>query len=90
MMSRYQLILYSKPDCHLCEGLLEKLQALTQPDFSLEVRDITTRPEWFDAYQLEVPVVVQMFEGEEIVLPRFSPRASLAQLEQRLNLYLQR
>lgn len=89
-MSHYHLILYSKPDCHLCEGLLEKLQALSYPEFSLEVRDITTRPEWFEAYQLEVPILVQVFDGQQIVLPRLSPRASLRQLEQRLDLYLQR
>ena len=35
-----QLILYSKPGCHLCEGLQEKLAQVTQFDFELEIRDI--------------------------------------------------
>lgn len=52
------LILYSKPGCHLCEGLLEKLQQITTLQFDLEVRDITTQQEWFQAYQYEIPVLV--------------------------------
>ena len=57
-----KLILYSKPGCHLCEGLLSKLETIKQtPDFAsldLEVRDITTREDWFAAYQYEVPSIV--------------------------------
>ena len=42
------LILYSKPGCHLCEGLqekLEKIQATSQKlgKIQLEIRYITTR-----------------------------------------------
>ncbi len=36
-----QLILYSKPGCHLCEGLQEKLEQIQDLNFELEVRDIT-------------------------------------------------
>lgn len=57
-----QLVLYSKPGCHLCEGLQEKLEAIqnTEPcplDFTLDIRDITTRDDWFAAYQYEIPVL---------------------------------
>ena len=52
-----RLILYSKPDCHLCEGLREKLEQIQSIEFELEVRDITTNPEWFEAYQYEIPVL---------------------------------
>ncbi|HBR00445.1 MAG TPA: thioredoxin family protein, partial [Cyanobacteria bacterium UBA11691] len=37
-----RLILYSKPECHLCEGLQEKLEQVQNITFELEVRDITT------------------------------------------------
>lgn len=88
-----QLVLYSKPGCHLCEGLQEKLEALPQLDFSLEVRDITTRPDWFNRYQYEIPVlcrVVQTPEGErEEALPRLSPRAPVRKVEQMLQTYLE-
>ena len=51
------LILYSKPGCHLCEGLQEKLEQIQSIQFELEVRDITSRKDWFQAYQYEVPVL---------------------------------
>lgn len=52
-----RLILYSKPGCHLCEGLQEKLEQVQSLQFNLEVRDITTREDWFQAYQYEIPVL---------------------------------
>jgi Glutaredoxin-like domain (DUF836) len=79
-----KLILYSKPGCHLCEGLEEKLQQVGAIAFELEVRDITTRPDWFEAYQYEVPVLYQSLAAREKLLPRPSPRASVSQLEQML------
>lgn len=88
-----QLVLYSKPGCHLCEGLQEKLDALAHLAFTLEVRDITTRPDWFAAYQYEIPVlcrVIAMPEGDvkEERLPRLSPRAPVARVEQMLQTFL--
>ncbi|MEH2263720.1 glutaredoxin family protein [Nostoc sp.] len=52
-----RLILYSKPGCHLCEGLQEKLEKIQNLSFELEIRDITTREDWFAAYEYEVPVL---------------------------------
>lgn len=81
-----QLILYSKPGCHLCEGLQEKLEQI--PNLDLEVRDITTREDWFAAYQYEVPVLCKEMAGTEKPIPRPSPRATVPQLEQLLQKYL--
>jgi len=87
-----QLILYSKPGCHLCEGLQEKLAQMSTPEFELEIRDITTRDDWFQAYQYEVPVLYSVQKiNEQIVeqqLPRPSPRASVQQLQRILQLHL--
>jgi Glutaredoxin-like domain (DUF836) len=94
-----QLILYSKPGCHLCEGLQEKLEKIVETrnfaSLQLEVRDITTREDWFSAYEYEVPVLylsnrrgAEEAEGSEKLLPRPSPRASVQQLEQMLRKYL--
>ncbi len=95
-----RLILYSKPGCHLCEGLQEKLEQIDSLKFQLEVRDITERNDWFQAYQYEVPVLFKVqprgrnsagdaaFSAEE-QLPRPSPRCTAAQLEQMLQKYLQ-
>ncbi|NEQ98601.1 MAG: glutaredoxin family protein [Cyanothece sp. SIO2G6] len=81
----HQLVLFSKPGCHLCEGLEEKLVAIQQADpcplvFTVDIRDITTRPEWFAAYQYEIPVLcwaIASPKGEQLItIPRQSPRAS--------------
>jgi glutaredoxin len=92
-----RLILYSKPGCHLCEGLQEKLEQIQNLSFDLEVRDISTREDWFLKYQYEVPVLYLSNRrdaedaeegGMEVLLPRPSPRASVQQLQQMLYKYL--
>lgn len=79
-MTTIELILYSKPDCHLCEGLLEKLEKIRQPEWQLEIRDITSREDWFNAYQYEIPVLCQKLATGEKILPPLSPRANAEQL----------
>lgn len=81
------LILYSKPGCHLCEGLLEKLQQLEDFPLTIEVRDITTQASWFERYQYEIPVLCLQQDGEEKPLPRLSPRVSVTKLQQMLQKY---
>ena len=87
-----QFVLYSKPGCHLCEGLEEKLVAAAHLAFELEVRDITTRDDWFQRYQYEIPVLCQVIQGEagsqEMPLPRLSPRAHQARVEQLIQTYM--
>lgn len=83
-----QLILYSKPDCHLCEGLQEKLEQVKAVTIDLEIRDITTRDDWFQAYQYSIPVLCVQVGDEEKPLPRLSPRASVEQVSQLLQSYL--
>lgn len=83
-----RLILYSKPGCHLCEGLQEKLEQIQSLSFDLEVRDITTREDWFQAYQYEVPVLYRDVAGREEQVPRPSPRVTVQKLEQMLQKYL--
>lgn len=85
-----QIILYSKPGCHLCEGLQEKLEQIQNLNFDLEIRDITTREDWFAAYQYEIPVLFLAEDETETLqsIPRPSPRASVKQLEQMLLKYI--
>jgi len=84
-----RLILYSKPGCHLCEGLQAKLEQIQTLKFDLEIRDITTRDDWFQQYQYEIPVLmlVRSLSASPLMLPRLSPRASGQQLEQMLQKY---
>jgi hypothetical protein len=89
------LILYGKPGCHLCEGLQEKLEQIQSIPLELEVRDITTRNDWFQKYQYEIPVLFWVSQEKEAapfdtlhstpsLIPRPSPRATIAQLERML------
>jgi len=92
-MTPPRLILYSKPGCHLCQGLQEKLEQIQDPAFTLEVRDITSREDWLQAYQYEVPVLFGLrasAAGGETPqpLPRPAPRATIAQVQRMLQRYL--
>jgi glutaredoxin len=91
-----RLILYSKPGCHLCEGLQEKLEQIQSQQnsgvsFELETRDITQNERWLKAYQYEVPVLCRLegdAGGQEVPIPRPSPRLSAEKLLQFLQPYL--
>jgi hypothetical protein len=89
-------VLYSKPGCHLCEGLQEKLQqviplisAQLGMDIGLELRDITTQADWWQAYQYEIPVLFWVKDEQHppILIARPSPRCSVSQLQKHLEPY---
>lgn len=84
-----ELILYTKPGCHLCEGLEEKLIKVSALKIQLESRNITDRPEWLAAYEYEVPVLFYKKNTQAIRLPRLSPKAPVQQLEKMLQNYYQ-
>jgi hypothetical protein len=83
-----ELILYSKPGCHLCEGVISKLEDVQNLDLNVEIRDITTRADWWQAYEYEVPVLYFLHENGPTLLPRLSPRASVSQWEKMLRQYI--
>ncbi|KAI8474704.1 MAG: hypothetical protein J3K34DRAFT_518009 [Monoraphidium minutum] len=90
-----QFVLYSRPDCPLCDGLKEKMQALIDraafmpsalSGATLEVRDISTNAAWQDEMYLSVPVLAALAPGgREVVLPRPQPRVSADRLEKHLD-----
>ncbi|TAD80283.1 MAG: glutaredoxin family protein [Oscillatoriales cyanobacterium] len=86
--SPHSLILYAKPGCHLCEGLQEKLDLVAMSSdlrFTVEVRDITTQPEWMAAFEYAIPVLrYGLPDGREAPIARPSPRSTVVQLEQLL------
>jgi glutaredoxin len=59
------LIVYSKPDCHLCVDAMAALRVLQQElGFVLQERDITSKDALQRAYFERIPVVV--LDGEEL------------------------
>ena len=83
------LILYSKPGCHLCESLESKLNQIEGLAAHLQLRDISTQADWWERYQYEIPML-SWWDGErEQILPRFSLRASVPQIQRQLSRSLQ-
>jgi Glutaredoxin-like domain (DUF836) len=78
------LILYSKVGCHLCEGLEQKLRSILTSTDNLEIREITSNSDWWNAYQYEIPVLYMVKGEQENMLPRLSPRAPVTQLQEML------
>jgi glutaredoxin len=54
-----EVIVYSKPDCHLCDEVKAQLSRLRR-SYPFEVREVNilNDPESFGKYQLEIPVVL--------------------------------
>lgn len=81
MGSSVRLILYSKPGCHLCEGLQEKLERISSLNLDLEIRDITTRQDWFQAFQYEIPVLFYVSSPSPFPTDATSGDDTTAQME---------
>ena len=58
------LYLYSRRGCHLCDVLLEDLLPLIRGRLDVEVRDIDSRADWKERFDVRIPVLE--FEGEVV------------------------
>ena len=58
------LYIYSRRGCHLCDVLVEELLPLVRGRLDVEVRDIDSRDDWKERFDVRIPVVE--FEGEVI------------------------
>lgn len=58
------LHVYSRQRCHLCELLIEELLPMVRGRLAIEVRDIDSRPDWRERFDVRIPVVE--FEGNEV------------------------
>jgi glutaredoxin len=53
-----RVVVYSKPDCHLCDEAKKVLTELQSSlEFDLEVLDIRSDPELYETYREQIPVV---------------------------------
>ncbi len=57
-MKQPQLILYSRPECHLCEALTEQLLPLLGDRVALNVVDVDSSVALERRYGLRIPVLV--------------------------------
>jgi hypothetical protein len=57
-MTQPKLILYSRPECHLCEALTEQLLPLLADRAALEVVDVDSSVALERRYGLRIPVLV--------------------------------
>ncbi|MGH8224277.1 MAG: glutaredoxin family protein [Woeseiaceae bacterium] len=55
--ARVRVTVYSRPDCHLCEELLEGLLPLLRGRAEVEVRDVDRQQDWQRTYGGRIPVV---------------------------------
>lgn len=58
------LTLYSKPQCHLCELLLDELAALLDASIPIEIVDISEDPDLMRRFGLRIPIL--SCDGREI------------------------
>ncbi len=72
---------YSRKGCHLCEVMLEELLELLGGRAEVEMRDIDSKVEWREKYDIRVPVIE--FEGQivsEYPLDHDAIRGLIAQM----------
>ena len=75
-LSEQKIIIYSKDDCPLCDGLKDKISGILDRapftgsalnGFEIEVRDIKTNSTWDEQYAMQVPVMaVELQQGGEV------------------------
>lgn len=77
-----QVVIYSKPGCHLCEDATAQLQKLRQAHpFELHEVNILSDPATFEKFKHDIPVV--FIDGQESSKRYFDAPRFLERLEER-------
>ena len=74
-----QVVVYSRPGCHLCEVLVEELLPLLRDRAVLDVRNIEDRDDWVQTYGLLIPLVE--INGQPVCKYQLDQRAVLEALD---------
>lgn len=65
--SRPTLVVYSREECHLCQDMIQALQAIQEQNtFELEIIDIDKDPHLVSQYNERIPILMASKEGPEI------------------------
>lgn len=75
-----ELVLYSRPGCHLCENLLEELLPLLRGRAGLREVNIDTDPALRAQFDVRVPVLAA---GEDVISEAFLDRDAVQAYLQR-------
>ena len=82
MPAKVKVIIYSKPDCHLCEEAKAMIRAAGCSDlFTIEEINIETDTELLARYRYEIPVI--MIDGTEAFRHRLRAEEFRAQISER-------
>jgi glutaredoxin len=78
-----EVVLYSKPDCHLCENVKAQLARL-RPSFPFELREVNILddPEDFERYKNDIPVI--FMNGRKAFKHRLSDQDFIRRFEMML------
>jgi glutaredoxin len=75
-----EVVIYSKPDCHLCEkAKAEILQAECSDRFTLSEVNIETDPDLYRRYRYDIPVIT--IDGVEAFRHRVDPESFYRAIE---------
>lgn len=73
-VSRVNVIIYSRPGCHLCEEAKQTMRiAGCDDEYTLTEINIAEDPELLERYRYDIPVV--LVNGSEAFRHRFTPAA---------------
>ena len=76
------LILYTRPDCHLCDAAKAVLREVHEVvPFEVEERDVDDQPGWAAAFGNDVPVGV--IDGRKVFKYRVEPHRLVVALKAR-------
>ena len=64
-----KLILYTGPQCHLCDLALLELEQVQNPEFSVEKRNIRENPDDYHLYAVRIPVLKRTDNNNELGWP---------------------
>ncbi len=79
-MTSRQVVLYSRPGCHLCEDAKAVLaQTRARVAFDLQEIDISRDPELFEEHKWDIPVIE--IDGRTAFKLRVAPEALLERLQ---------
>ena len=64
-----KLLLYTGPDCHLCELAKKELALLPEGSVEVELKNIKDNINWYHFYAMRIPVLQREDDNSELNWP---------------------